>query len=335
MRTHLPLFCLILSIFLAAPLVAQEPASEEERALLDAALTNWEAAPSWRADFTFALQIDGEFALPGLNMTIEMDALEGDGNFVYREGGAEFSLTAALLIPLLRMVPEVPGEQFDIVLALQDDELHLTLAMGNQLSQEVLPLISRTPIGMEEVWEAEWSAAAEFEALFQELSEEHSAWWRLPDAAGLVVLQSELDGRALLLDTEWILPLVKLLRQTLSDIEGNWGWHWGWQPADIPDDDWGYRGEEEETLIIDLPELAMALGFVQLFVEEAALRTTYSLDAEREELQTVALVAELILNLEALALLDDGDPLSGWEGGELRILLNGKMRLSEFGEALP
>ena len=74
---------------------------------------------------------------------------------------------------------------------------------------------------------------------------------------------------------------------------------------------------------------------VELFVEEATVRVTYSLDAEGEELRALALEAEVVVNLAALAQLDNGGPLSGLESGELRLIMSAKATMSGYGETFP
>ena len=199
MRRPLAMLCLILLAFLVAAsgIAAQETASEADRALLAAAVANFEAASSWRADFTLALQLDGDLALPGLRLAAEMDVLTGGGSLIFSDDGRAFALDVSLEIPLLQFVPEAHGDSLDLQLVYQEGELHFALDDGTEIFNEVLPLDAAEIIAMGAEWSEE---ATEFEAALTALSEEHSELWRLPDAAGLTVLQSELDVRALALD---------------------------------------------------------------------------------------------------------------------------------------
>ena len=322
MRRPLATLCLILLVFpaVASRIVAQEPASEADRALLAAAAANLEAASSWRADFAFALQIDGDLALPGLSASAEMAVLAADGSFTFIDGGSVFALDASLAIPLLRffLFPEAPGERFELEMVYQEGALHIALDDGVDRINEVIPLDVAALVGMGAELGEE---AAEFEAALMVLSEKHSELRRLPDAAGFTVLQSELDARALALDP----ALSSLLIDMLQQLDDRMSESAPWSDASSgsgPDTD-GFT------------ELATALDMVELFVEEATVRVTYSLDAEGEELRALALEAELIINLAALAQLDNSGPLSGLEGGELRLIMSAKATMSGYDETFP
>ena len=322
MRRPLATLCLILLVFpaMASRIVAQEPASEADRALLAAAAANLEAASSWRADFAFALQIDGDLALPGLSASAEMAVLAADGSFTFIDGGSVFALDASLAIPLLRffLFPEAPGERFELEMVYQEGALHIALDDGVDRINEVIPLDVAALVGMgaelgEEV--------AKFEVVLTALGEKHGELWRLSDAAGFTVLQSELDARALALDP----ALSSLLIDMLQQLDDRMSESAPWSDASSgsgPDTDGS-------------TELVAALDMVELFVEEATVRVTYSLDAKGEELRALALEAELIINLAALAQLDNSGPLSGLEGGELRLIMSAKATMSGYGETFP
>ena len=320
MRRPLATLCLVLLAFLAAAsrITAQEAASEADRALLAAAAANFEAASSWRADFALALQLDGDLALPGLRLAAEMDVLAGDGSLIFSDDGRAFALDVSLEIPLLQFLPEARGDGLELQLVYQEGELHIALDDGTESFHEMLPLDVAEIIAMGAEWSEE---ATEFEAALTALSEEHSELWRLPDAAGLTVLQSELDVRALALDP----ALAPLLIDMLQQLEGSMSESAPWSDAS--------RGSGPDT--DGFTELTTARDMAQLFVEEATVRTTYSLDAAGEELRGLALEAELIINLEALALLGDVGPLSDLEGGELRIVMSAEATMSGYGEAFP
>ncbi len=319
MRRPLATLCLILLAFPAAAsrIVAQEPASEADRALLAAAAANFEAAESWHADFAFALQIDGDLALPGLSLAAEMAVLEGSGSFTFIDGGSAFALDASLAIPLLRffLFPEAPDDRFELEMVYQEGALD----DGVDRINEVIPL---DVAALAEIDAAMTEMAAEFEAALMVLSEKHSELRRLPDAAGFTVLQSELDARALALDP----ALPSLLIDMLQQLDDSMSESAPWSDASSgsgPDTDGS-------------TELVAALDMVELFVEEATVRVTYSLDAEGEELRALALEAEVVVNLAAvLAQLDNGGPQSGLEGGELRLIMSAKATMSGYGEAFP
>ena len=325
MRRPLATLCLILLAFPAAAsrIVAQEPASEADRALL-AAAANFEAANSWRADFAFALQIDGDLALPGLSASAEMDVLVADGSFTFIDSGSAFALDASLAIPLLRffLFPEAPGERFELEIVYQEGALHIALDDGVDRINEVIPLDVAALVGMGTELGEE---AAEWEAAFMVLAEEHSELWRLPDAAGLTILQSQLDARALALDP----ALPSLLIDMLQQLDGSMS-----ESAPRPND------ASDITMDLytgDFSELAIALDMAQLLVDEAEVRMTYSIDAEDEELRALALEAEVVVNLAAvlaLGLVDDGAPPLNELDGELRFILSGEATLSGYGEAL-
>ena len=320
MRRPLATLCLILLAFLVAAsgIAAQEPASEADRALLAAAAANFEAASSWRADFAFALQIDGDLALPGLSASGEMDALEGSGSFTLVDGGAAFALDASLVIPLLRFLPEAPGDRFDMQVVYQDGMLQIALDDGVDRINEVIPLDVAALVGMGAELGEE---AAKFEVVLTALGEKHGELWRLSDAAGFTVLQSELDARALALDPALPSLLIDMLQQLDDRMSENAPWSDA-SSGSGPDADGS-------------TELATALDMVELFVEEATVRVTYSLDAEGEELRALALEAEVVVNLAALAQLDNGGPQSGLEGGELRLIMSAKATMSGYGETFP
>ena len=323
MRRPLATLCLILLAFPAAAsrIVAQEPASEADRALLAAAAANFEAAESWHADFAFALQIDGDLALPGLSASAEMNVLAADGSFTFIDGGSAFALDASLVIPLLRffLFPEAPGDRFELEMVYQEGALHIALDDGVDRINEVIPLDVAALVGIDA---AMTEMAAEFEAALMVLSEKHGELRRLPDAAGFTVLQSELDARALALDP----ALPSLLIDMLQQLDDRMSESTPWSDASSgsgPDTDGS-------------TELVAALDMVELFVEEATVRVTYSLDAEGEELRALALEAEVVVNLAAvLAQLDNGGPQSGLEGGELRLIMSAKATMSGYGEAFP
>ena len=325
MRRSLATLCLILLAFPAAAsrIVAQEPASESDRALLAAAAANLEAASSWRADFAFALQIDGDLALPGLSASAEMAVLAADGSFTFIDGGSAFALDASLAIPLLRffLFPEAPGERFELEMVYLEGALHIALDDGVDRINEVIPLDVAALVGMgaelgEEV--------AKFEVVLTALGEKHGELWRLSDAAGFTVLQSELDARALALDPALPSLLIDILQQLDDRMSESAPWS----------DDASDIAMDLDT--VDFSELATALDMVELFVEEATVRVTYSLDAEGEELRALALEAEVVVNLAAvLAQLDNGGPQSGLEGGELRLIMSAKATMSGYGEAFP
>ena len=230
MRRPLATLCLILLVFpaVASRIVAQEPASEADHALLAAAAANLEAASSWRADFAFALQIDGDLALPGLSASGEMDALEGSGSFTLVDGGAAFALDASLAIPLLRffLFPEAPGERFELEMVYQEGALHIALDDGVDRINEVIPLDVAALVGMGAELGEE---AAKFEVVLTALSEKHSELRRLSDAAGFTVLQSELDARALALDPALPSLLIDMLQQLDDRMSENAPWSDGFQ----------------------------------------------------------------------------------------------------------
>lgn len=314
MRRILITICLaLISTGIAAGgIAAQEAASEEERVLLDAALANWEAARSWRADFTFAIQFDGDLALPGLSVTMEMDALEGSGSFTLIDSYEAFALDMSLSIPLLATIATaMPGsDHYEMQLIYAEDELHITLDDGAERFHEALPFNAEL-----------YAEATEFEAALMALTEEHSEWWRLPDADGRTVLQSELDGRALMLDP----ALAPLLIDTLRWLEDYTSETVSWSDVSTGND----------LDIADFSELAAVLELMQLFVEEATVRTTYLLDAESEELRELVQEAELIISLAALALLvSEGEPLDELDG-ELRLIMSAEATISGYGETFP
>ena len=323
MRRPLATLCLILLAFPAAAsrIVAQEPASESDRALLAAAAANLEAASSWRADFAFALQIDGDLALPGLSLAAEMAVLAADGSFTFIDGGSAFALDASLAIPLLRffLFPEAPDDRFELEMVYQEGALYIALDDGVDRINEVIPL---DVAALAEIDAAMTEMAAEFEAALMVLGEKHGELWRLSDAAGFTVLQSELDARALALDP----ALPSLLIDMLQQLDDRMSESTPWSDASSgsgPDTDGS-------------TELVAALDMVELFVEEATVRVTYSLDAEGEELRALALEAEVVVNLAAvLAQLDNGGPQSGLESGELRLIMSAKATVSGYGEAFP
>ncbi len=325
MRRPLATLCLILLAFPAAAsrIVAQEPASEADRALLAAAAANLEAASSWRADFAFALQIDGDLALPGLSLAAEMAVLAADGSFTYIDGGSAFALDASLAIPLLRffLFPEAPDDRFELEMVYQEGALHIALDDGVDRINEVIPLDVAALVGIDA---AMTEMAAEFEAALIVLSEKHSELRRLPDAAGFTVLQSELDARALALDPALPSLLIDMLQQLDDRMSESAPWS----------DDTSDIAMDLDT--VDFSELVAALDMVELFVEEATVRVTYSLDAKGEELRALALEAEVVVNLAAvLAQLDNGGPQSGLESGELRLIMSAKATVSGYGEAFP
>ena len=325
MRRPLATLCLILLAFPAAAsrIVAQEPASESDRALLAAAAANLEAASSWRADFAFAPQIDGDLALPGLSASAEMNVLEGSGSFTFIDGGSAFALDASLAIPLLRffLFPEAPDDRFELEMVYQEGALHIALDDGVDRINEVIPL---DVAALAEIDAAMTEMAAEFEAALMVLGEKHGELWRLSDAAGFTVLQSELDARALALDPALPSLLIDMLQQLDDRMSESAPWS----------DDTSDIAMDLDT--VDFSELATALDMVELFVEEATVRVTYSLDAEGEELRALALEAEVVVNLAAvLAQLDNGGPQSGLESGELRLIMSAKATVSGYGEAFP
>ena len=323
MRRLLATLCLILLAFPAAAsrIAAQEPASEADHALL-AAAANFEAANSWRADFAFALQLDGDLALPGLSASAEMNVLEGSGSFTFIDGGSAFALDASLAIPLLRffLFPEAPGDRFELEMVYQEDALHIALDDGVDRINEVIPLDVAALVGMGAELGEE---AAKFEVVLTALGEKHGELWRLSDAAGFTVLQSELDARALALDP----ALPSLLIDMLQQLDDRMSESAPWSDASSgsgPDTDGS-------------TELVAALDMVELFVEEATVRVTYSIDAEDEELRALALEAEVVVNLAAvlaLGLVDDGAPPLNELDGELRFILSGEATMSGYGEAL-
>lgn len=309
-------FAMMVTWIAAGGIAAQEAASEEERVLLDAALANWEAARSWRADFTFALQIDGDLALPGLSATMEMDALEGSGSFTLIDSYEAFALDMSLSIPLLATIATAMpgGDRYEMQLIYAEDELHITLDDGAERFHEALPFDAELFAEMD-------AEATEFEAALMALTENHSEWWRLPDADGRTVLQSELDGRALMLDP----ALAPLLIDTLRWLEDYTSETVSWSDVSM--------GNDLDTA--DFSELEAALGMMQLFVEEATVRTTYLFDAESEELRELVQEAELIIDLAALALLVSEDEPLGELDGELRLIMSAEATISGYGEAFP
>ena len=249
-----------------------------------------------------------------------MAVLAADGSFTFIDGGSVFALDASLAIPLLRffLFPEAPGERFELEMVYQEGALHIALDDGVDRINEVIPLDVAALVGMgaelgEEV--------AKFEVVLTALGEKHGELWRLSDAAGFTVLQSELDARALALDP----ALSSLLIDMLQQLDDRMSESAPWSDASSgsgPDTDGS-------------TELVAALDMVELFVEEATVRVTYSLDAKGEELRALALEAELIINLAALAQLDNSGPLSGLEGGELRLIMSAKATMSGYGETFP
>ncbi len=324
MRRPLATLCLILLVFpaVASRIVAQEPASEADRALLAAAAANLEAAESWHANFTLTLLLDGILEVEGLALDGQTSVLQADGILHYGEGGAAFAFEARLVISLRELFPEGPVDPIEarMALVLAEDELRIVLESGGERIQETVPLDTEALVGWYKDWEVRLSAElAEFGMTFEALVAEHGELWRLSDRAGHTVLQAALDGRQVLLDPGFTVPLVKLILNLLNDLVEN------------------SAGLAEMPLNIGPLELGIALGFVftLIEVEEAEVKTTYVLAAEREELQAVELEAELILNLAALGLLEATGLLRDAEAGELRLRLIGKARLIDYGAALP
>ncbi len=324
MRRPLATLCLILLAFpvAASGIAAQEPASEADRALLAAAAANLEAASSWRADFAFVLQIDGDLALPGLSASAEMAALAADGSFTFIDSGSAFALDMSLSLPIFTaLAPEVPGNRTDLQVVYREGALHLTqdYGYGDEHDYEILPFDMTALHEME-------AEMAEFEAAFMTLAEEHSELWRLPDAAGLTILQSQLDARALARDPALPPLLIDMLQQlggSMSEI------------APRPND---ASNIAMDLYTGDFSELAIALDMAQLLVDEAEVRMTYSIDAEDEELRALALEAEVVVNLAAvlaLGLVDDGAPPLNELDGELRFILSGEATMSGYGETFP
>ena len=200
----------------------------------------------------------------------------------------------------------------------QEGALHIALDDGVDRINEVIPLDVAALVGMGAELGEE---AAKFEVVLTALGEKHGELWRLSDAAGFTVLQSELDARALALDP----ALPSLLFDMLQQLDDRMSENAPWSDASSgsgPDADGS-------------TELATALDMVELFVKEATVRVTYSLDAEGEELRALALEAEVVVNLAALAQLDNGGPQSGLEGGELRLIMSAKATMSGYGETFP
>ena len=324
MRRRWFLICLLGMLLLpaASGAWAQEApppaASEGDRALLRAAAANLAAAESGRLDFSLSLQLAGTLAQVG-----ETALLKASGHFDYGAGGAEWSLETQLALWLPELFSEATAAPLELTLALAQDEETLQIALQKdkdglrfQVSVPLdrLPLAEgwrpeTTPFAGDEERSAAWRAElAEFRMTLQALLREHSELWRLPDHGGDTVLQATLDGRLVLLDPGFTVPLMELILGFLADLEENGA---GW---------------EELPLSIGPLELALALGFLFRIVDEADVKTTYVLATEGEALRALALDAKLTLNLALPGLAEAVGILGAAEPGTLHLQLSGKAR---------
>lgn len=299
----------------AAPSVA----SESDRALLRAAAANLVAAESGRVAFSLALQLDGTLA-----QAEETALLKASGHLDYNTGSAAWSLETQLALWLPEPFSEQLTEPLELTLALAQDEGELRIALEKDglrfqvgLPLDPSPLDDEwrsgiLPFGRDEEWFAEWRAElAEFRLTLQALLAEHGELWRLPDNAGDTVLQATLDGRQVLLDPGFTVPLMELILGFLADLEEN-GAGWG-----------------ELPLNIGPLELAIALGFLFRIVDEADVKATYVLVAERETLRALALDTKLTLNLALPGVAEAVGILGDAELGALRLQLSGKAHWSD------
>ena len=301
--------------------VAPPAASEGDRALLRAAAANLAAAESGRVHFSLALQLDGALA-----QAEESALLKASGRFDYDAGGTLWSLETQLALWLPELFSAGAADPLELTLALARDEETLQVALqkdkdGLRFQVDVpldrLPLDEgwrpeTSPFAGDEEESAAWRAElAEFRMTLQALLREHSELWRLPDHGGDTVLQATLDGRQVLLDPGFTVPLMELILSFLADLEGN-GASW-----------------EELPLSIGPLELALALGFLFRIVDEADVKTTYVLAAGEEALRALSLDAKLTLNLALPGLAEAVGILGAAEPGALRLQLSGKARWSD------
>lgn len=267
------------------PAAAPIAASESDRARLRAALARITEAEAWRVDFALSLRRAGDRTRATVE---ETTVLKTSGYFRYG-GPADWSLAARLAVFFLAE-PLGLGRPLDAAIALSrtGEELHISLESGGRL---ILERASPVPQNLAAF---DWSAfdrfaevwpepLTEFAAVLAALAQEHSELWRRPEsgepAAGQATWQAELDGRQVLLDPRFTVALMELISAAFAGRAQN-----------------GDGGAQLSFSIGPL-ELAIALGFLYTWLEEAQWKAEFVLPAERaaerEELQAARLTVHV------------------------------------------